>query len=480
MTGSKGKKKTAVNDPGKTSLPRSPRQYIAADMKSFYASVECVARGLDPLKANLLVADASRSDKTIVLAVSPALKAVGVPSRPRLFEAKRAISDAERRLRHGIRYIIAPPRMAEYIRVSSDIYAICLKYVAPEDIHVYSIDESFIDATPYLHFYRQDASRSPAHTMAMAIIKDVLKDTGITATVGILYLAKVAMDIVAKHSPADRDGVRIAFLDEDAFKNRLWAHMPLTDFWQTGSGTARRLAKYGMYTMGDVAAMSLHDEELFYREFGINGELVIDHAWGIEPVTMPDIKAYRPDAHSLSTGQVLPRPYAFAEAKLVFLEMADNLSYDMKKKDIVSDRFSFWVSFDPKSLENGTYAGPLSVDSYGRLHPKHVSGHVRLGAATSNSRIITDSLAREFLRKTDPALLVRRIGISAERIQKDSHIFQLDLFTDYGRLEREQHLQDAMLSIRHRYGPNAVLRGSSYMDGSTLRERNLQIGGHRA
>ena len=360
------------------------RVYAAIDMKSFYASVECVFRNLDPLKAKLLVADESRSDQTICLAVSPALKAIGVPSRPRLFEAKQAIRQYEAATRTKVSYLTAVPRMAEYERVSAQIYSIFLRYAAPEDIHVYSIDESFIDCTPYLHAYREEAERQnvhPAHLMAMTMIRDVLSVTGITATCGIgtnLYLAKVAMDIVAKKKPPDKDGVRIAELNEDSYKFLLWDHQPLTDFWQIGPGKARRLNKAYLFTMGDVAAKTQYDEEWFYKTFGIDGEILIDHAWGIEPVTMKDIKSYRTSNNSLSNGQVLPRPYKYSEARLVLIEMIEVLCADMFAKGVVSPAFSWWVSYDYKSLEAFPgYDGPVSVDFYGRLHPCHNNGTVK-------------------------------------------------------------------------------------------------------
>ncbi len=330
--------------------------YICIDLKSYYASVECVHRGLDPLKTNLLVADESRSDQTICLAVSPPLKAIGVPARPRLFEAKRAIRAYEEARHTRVNYIIAVPRMAEYIRISAQIYGIYLRYASPEDVHIYSIDECFIDCTPYLHFYEDDAAHAgvcPAHQMAMTMIRDVLRTTGITATAGIgtnLYLAKVAMDIVAKKRPADRDGVRIAELNEDAYKILLWDHKPLTDFWQIGPGKARRLMNARLFTMGDIAQRSLWDEELFYRTFGIDGEILVDHAWGIEPVTMRDIKHYRSSDHSLSRGQVLPRPYKFDEARLVLEEMTDGLCADLFLKRLAAPLFTWWVSYDWKSL----------------------------------------------------------------------------------------------------------------------------------
>ncbi len=460
------------------------RTYICIDLKSYYASVECVARGLDPLTARLLVADETRSDNTIVLAVSPALKAVGVRSCPRLFEAKQAIRLAEARLRRKLDYIIAPPRMAEYERVSAFIYGIYLKYVAVEDIHVYSIDEVFMDVTAYLGLYRARAKRAgmgPAHFMALTIIRDVLKATGITATVGIgpnLYLAKVGMDIVAKKAPADRDGVRIAELDEAQYKRLLWPVRPLTAFWQMGEGKTRRLAKYGILTMGDIARTSIASEEFLYQLFGIDAEILIDHAWGIEPCTLADIKAYRPKAHSLSVGQVLPRPYAFDEARLVFAEMVEQLSMDLVAKGLATGCLSFWVSFDPVSLERCRYDGPLSIDYYGRLHPKHTGGTVRLRTRTASDRTLREALLAAFDARVDRQLYIRRLGVCAADTHNDC--LQLDMFTDYAALEAEERMQRVILGIRRKYGSNAILKGMNYLEGATARERNTQIGGHRA
>ena len=461
--------------------------FIAIDMKSFYASVECVARGVDPLKANLLVADPSRSDKTICLAVSPALKAIGVPSRPRLFEAKQAIRQYEQAHHTRILYYTAVPRMAEYERISALIYSVYLRYAAAEDIHVYSIDEVFVYATPYLHLYEEEAARAglhPAHVMAMTMIRDVLKTTGITATVGIgtnLYLSKVAMDIVAKKAAPDRDGVRIAELNESSYCFRLWNHRPLTDFWQIGPGKANRLQKNYMFTMGDVAERSVRDEEWFYKEFGIDGEILIDHAWGIEPVRMQDIKSFRPVQNSLSNGQVLPRPYRFAEARIVFLEMVDVLCADMYRKNLVSRIFTWWISFDWKSLEEcPEYDGPLVIDFYGRLHPKHANGTVRLTNATNSFRIVSGSMAEAFDKKVDRRLLIRKIGVNADKTTSDNGVYQLDLFTDYDALQREKAIQGAMLEIRQRYGKNAVVKGLNMLKGATAIERNTQIGGHRS
>ena len=471
-----------------------PRVYLAIDLKSYYASVEAVARGLDPLKVNLLVADETRSDNTICLAVSPNLKALGVPGRPRLFEAKQTIKKAEIERKCKIDYIIAPPRMAEYLRMSALIYRIYLKYLAPENIHVYSIDECFFDATGYLHLYedkdkRQDIAPQPdrqmvlAHRMTIAMIQDVLRTTGITATAGIgtnRYLAKIAMDIVAKHQDADVDGVRIAHLDENSFKELLWDHRPLTDFWHIGPGTANKLARYGIWTMGDIACQSLVDEDFFYRQFGIDGELIIDHAWAIETVLMSDIKEYHPSTNSVSSGQVLPRPYKFQEARVVFSEMTDLLSAELAEKNLTTKYLTFHVGFDHESIDQGLYSGPAYRDFYGRLVPKHAVGTVRLRDRTSSCRIIMGAVLSAFDEKVDHRLLIRRLGIAANETKPDDGQYQMDMFTDNEVLDKEKRLQAAMLRIRKKYGKNAVLKGINFMDGGTARERNLQIGGHRA
>ena len=462
-------------------------RYIALDLKSYYASVECVARGLDPLKARLLVADETRKDGTICLAVSPALKAIGVPSRPRLFEAKSAIRKYE--MIHHVRvdYIIAPPRMAEYIRISAKIYEIYLRYVAEEDIHVYSIDECFIDVTPYLHFYREEAKKlgvSPAHHMAITMIRDVLRTTGITATVGIgpnLYLAKVGMDIVAKKAPPDQDGVRIAELDEINYKIKLWRHYPITDFWQIGSGIARALGSLGIYTMGDLAATSVNDEAALYRVFGVNAELLIDHAWGIEPTLMSDIKSYKTSSRSLSTGQVLWRPYRYDEGLLVFSEMADLLCADLLAKNLLTASLTWWVAFDYKSLEeNLLYKGPILYDFYGLPRPDHAHATVRLRTPTNSKSLIMERLIPSFEKKVDHRLLIRRLGICANNTTKDEGCYQLDFFMDYEALEKERRIQLAMLEVRKRFGLNGIVKGINLMEGATTIERNMQIGGHRA
>lgn len=469
------------------SFRKKPHTYIAIDMKSFYASAECVARGFDPLKTNLLVADPTRSDQTICLAVSPSLKAIGVPSRPRLFEAKQAIRKYERAHHTTVSYITAIPRMAMYEEVSARIYGIYLKYVSSEDVHVYSIDECFIDCTPYLHFYRHEADRSgssPAHVMAMTMIRDVLRSTGITATVGIgtnLYLAKVAMDIVAKKAQPDKDGVRIAALSEDSYKLLLWEHKPLTDFWQIGHGKAGRLERNHMYTMGDIAERTQWDEEWFYKNFGIDAEILIDHAWGIEPVTMYDIKHYKSDNHSLSNGQVLPRPYKYEEACLVLQEMIDILCCDMYKKNLVSSRFTWWISYDYKSLEHcPNYDGPLSIDWYGRLHPAHSNGTVRLSTTTNISSMVSEQIMQDVKKKSDPRLLFRRLGVCACDVKLDEGMYQMDLFTDYDALNKERQIYAALLEVRTKYGANALLKGMNLMEGATTIERNMQIGGHRS
>ena len=461
--------------------------YIAIDMKSFYASAECVARGMDPLRTNLLVADSSRSDQTICLAVSPSLKAIGVPSRPRLFEAKQAIRKYEQAHHTTVSYITAVPRMAMYEELSAQIYGIYLKYVSPEDVHVYSIDECFIDCTPYLHLYKTEADKcgsSPAHVMAMTMIRDVLRSTGIIATVGIgtnLYLAKVAMDIVAKKSPADKDGVRIAALTEDSYKFLLWDHKPLTDFWQIGHGKAGRLERNHMYTMGDIAERTQWDEEWFYKTFGIDAEILIDHAWGIEPVSMYDIKHYKSDNHSLSNGQVLPRPYKYEEACLVLREMIDILCCDMYKKNLISSRFTWWISYDYKSLEHcPNYDGPISIDWYGRLHPAHSNGTVHIPSATNISSQVSELIMQDVKKKSDHRLLFRRLGICACDVKSDDGMYQMDLFTDYDALNKERQLYAALLEVRTKYGANALLKGMNLMEGATTIERNQQIGGHRA
>ena len=604
------------------------RTYIAIDLKSFYASAECVDRGLDPLSTNLVVADASRTQKTICLAVSPSLKAYGIPGRPRLFEVVQKMKEVNRSRERHLRsfqnkglatgpvtdrssgslpaggsssgspvsrspssdassggtvfgsifsestvsgspfsgrsfsaaelaanpsleadYIIAVPRMAHYIEYSTKIYEIYLRYVAPEDIHVYSIDEVMMDVTKYLPLYKKTA-----HELAMEMIRAVLKETGITATAGIgpnLYLCKIAMDIEAKHTPPDKAGVRIAELDEMSYRRKLWGHRPITDFWRVGKGTARKLARYGMFTMGDVARCSVRDEDLLYKLFGINAELLIDHAWGWEPCTIDLIKAYKPENRSFSAGQVLPCAYDYEKARIVVREMADGTALDLVEKRLVTDQLVLTVVYDNENLADPEirrkYTGPVKEDWYGRNAPKPAHGTVNLGRHTSSSRRITDAVLDLYDRIVNPDLLVRRIYLATNHVieeassdkraagdpaASDQDIFsgdfshrspvpesgknpgkdpkdpvkkgdkagsaesggewqQLDLFTDYealeqekerekAALEKERKLQEAMLSIRRKYGKNAILKGTSLQDGATMRERNQSIGGHKA
>ena len=455
------------------------RKYIAIDLKSFYASVECFERGLDPLTTNLVVADESRTDKTICLAVSPSLKAYGISGRARLFEAKKVLSDYEKHTGKHVDFIIAPPRMARYIKYSTDIYNIYLRYISSEDIHVYSIDEVFMDVTSYLSIYKKTA-----HELAITIIKSVLEETGITATVGIgtnMYLAKIAMDIVAKHMPADKDGVRIAELDEMSYRKLLWGHKPLTDFWRIGPGTARRLAKMKIYTMGQLARESIYNEEYIYKNFGIDAEILIDHAWGIEPTLIKDIKGYKPSTNSLSSGQVLQEPYPTAKARIIVAEMTDLLVLDMVSKKVLSDSFTLTIGYDRESVDNGTYDGDVAIDYYGRMVPIPSHGTVNFGDHTSSTQKIMAGMLSLFDRIVNPGVTVRRITIAANNLKKESENYQqMDLFTDYKEAEQEKKLQRALLEIQGKYGKNAVLKGTNYLEGATTRERNSQIGGHKS
>ena len=504
------------------------RMYIAIDLKSFYASVECVERGLDPMNTNLVVADISRTDKTICLAVSPSLKAYGIPGRPRLFEVNRRLKEvnAERQKKapgkkftgasaHAIEleympglkvdFVTAVPRMALYLEYSGRIYDIYLKYVAPEDIHVYSIDEVFIDVTHYLNTYQ-----ITARELASKMMRDVLETTGITSTAGIgsnLYLAKIAMDIVAKHLPPDKYGVRIAKLDEMSYRRLLWSHRPLTDFWRVGRGYARKLEDQGIYTMGDIARCSLggaddyYNEELLYKMFGINAELLIDHAWGHEPCRMEDIKAYKPENSSMSSGQVLQSAYDFMKAGLVVKEMTEQMALELVDKGLVTDQMVLTVGYDRSSLTDPdirkAYKGAVTTDYYGRRVPKHAHGTANLGRRTASTRVITDAVMDLYSRITDERLLVRRINVTANHIMEEKEEWeeetyeQLSLFTDYGKLdkekdeekealEKERRLQKTMLDIKKKYGKNAILKGMNLEEGATARERNNQIGGHKA
>ena len=504
------------------------RTYIAIDLKTFYASVECVEKGLDPLTTNLVVADISRTEKTICLAVSPSLKAYGIPGRARLFEVveklKEVNAERKRKAPQGIlvgsssddnelkadptlavSYIAARPRMALYMKYSTKIYNIYLKYIAPEDIHVYSIDEVFMDVTDYLQTYHMSA-----HELAMKMIRDILKETGITATAGIgtnLYLCKIAMDIVAKHTAADEDGVRIAELDEMSYRRLLWAHRPLTDFWRVGRGYAKKLEENGLYTMGDIARCSLgsnndyYNEDLLYKLFGINAELLIDHAWGCEPCTMADIKSYKPERSSIGSGQVLQSPYSFEKGRLIVREMTDLLVLDLVDKGLVTDQMVLSVGYDIESLASEQrrrqYKGTVVKDHYGRELPKPAHGSVNLGKKTSSTRLIIDAVMNLYDSIVDKNLLVRRVNISANNVvqessAKETEAFeQMDLFTDYDALQREREeetvslnkekqMQKAMLDIKKKFGKNAILKGMNLEEGAMTRERNNQIGGHKA
>ena len=463
---------------------KRPNAYICIDLKSFYASVECVERGLDPMTANLVVADESRTDKTICLAVSPSLKAYGVPGRGRLFEVKQRLREVKDLTGEEVSFIVAKPRMAKYIEISADIYEIYLKYIAPEDIHVYSIDEVFIDCSKYLKLYRMDA-----HALAMTMMRDVLKNTGITATAGIgtnMYLAKIAMDIVAKRCPADRDGVRIAELDEQRYKQLLWEHQPLTDFWQIGSGTVRRLAGKGIYTMGDIARCSLgkkgefYSEDLLFALFGVNAELLIDHAWGIESCTMADIKSYKPSSNSVGTGQVLQRPYSYDEAEIIVKEMTEQLVLDLVDKALVTDAIVLHIGYD-KDNAGGGFQGERIIDAYGRSIPRAAHGTAKLGSYMSSGKMIMKAVMELYAQIVDRNLTVRRVNLAAIRVlHEDAVPVQMDLFTDVEALEKEKSLQKAMLRLQKRYGKNTVLRGNDFQEGATKIDRNQQIGGHKA
>ena len=500
--------KDKVNLFQQVSIKMRNRIYAAIDLKSFYASVECVDRGLDPLNTNLVVADASRTDKTICLAVSPSLKTYGIGGRARLFEVVqrvRQINSERRRNAPGrklgepetdnrivqsdpsvaLGYITATPQMAHYMEVSSRIYSIYLKYVAPEDIHVYSIDEVLIDLTDYLRM-----RACTAHELTMLMIRNVLSETGITATAGIgtnLYLAKVAMDIMAKHVEPDKDGVRIAELDEKSYRQQLWDHRPLTDFWRVGHGIAVKLESYGMRTMGDVALYSTLPqwEDELYRMFGVNAELLIDHAWGWEPCTMAEIKAYKPQVNSISSGQVLSEPYDFVKGRLIAKEMTDALVFDMVSKRLVTDSITLTVNYDSENLKRTDlkYDGPVVTDYYGRNVPKPAHGTVDLNGHTSSSEFIIKEVTRLYDNIVNPNLTVRRFNVTAQNVINESEAAprQLDLFGDNAPADgRERRRQEAVIAIRKRYGKNSILRGMNFEEGSTARERNSQVGGHKA
>lgn len=504
------------------------KSYIAIDLKSFFASVECVERGLDPMRTNLVVADIGRTKKTICLAVTPSLKKVGVSGRARLFEVVQRVEEANAERKRRIQgrefqgsscddaelsaspelelsYIIAPPRMAYYVEYSTRIYDVYLKYIAPEDMHIYSIDEVFIDATSYLSTYQMTA-----HELAGTMIRDVLKTTGITATAGIgtnLYLCKVAMDIVAKKMPADQDGVRIAELDEISYRRMLWNHVPLTDFWRVGHGYAKKLKEQGLYTMGDIARCSIgkpteyYNEALLYQMFGVNAELLIDHAWGWEPATIDEIKGYTPKNNSLGSGQVLHCAYSADKAKLITKEMTDLLVLDLVDKGLITEQLVLTIGYDRESLLNPEirkkYKGEITTDYYGRQVPKHAHGTVNLPFQTSSTKVIMEAVMELYDRIVNPELLVRRVNIVANKIVAEDMVKptaefeQLNLFTDYDaleqerdkrqkELEREKRLQQAILDIKKRFGKNALLKGMNLEEGATTKERNNQIGGHKA
>lgn len=493
--------------------------YLCIDLKSFYASVECVERKLDPLNTNLVVADESRTEKTIVLAVSPALKSFGLPGRPRLFEVVqkvREINNERKRKAPGrtltgesyhlpdlhrdpsleVSYLVAPPRMAYYIKYSTQIYQIYLRFVAPEDIVVYSIDEVFMDITGYL-----DGRKTTPHDFAMRVLREVIKETGITATAGIgtnLYLAKIAMDITAKKMQPDKDGVRIAELDEYSYRRGLWDHRPLTDFWRVGPGYAKKLEENRMYTMGDVALCSRYNPRLLHDLFGVNAELLIDHAWGWEPCTIPDIRAYKPETNSLGSGQVLQQPYTFEKARLVVREMTELLVLDLVEKRLVTDQVVLTVGYDVENVTKRDYHGEVTTDRYGRKIPKHAHGTENMPAPTSSTKRIVEAVMRLFDRIVDKKLLVRRLNITVCRVVDEETVkdasppsVQLTLFDDPAEVERKQReeeeelrrerkMQETMLEIKRKFGKNAILKGMNLEEGATAKERNAQIGGHKA
>ena len=493
------------------------RQYIAIDLKSFYASVECAERKLDPLKTNLVVADPTRTEKTICLAVSPSLKQYGIPGRARLFEVLQAVKkinsdrlkkcpghkfkgksfDDDQLKRNPyleLDFVTAPPQMSHYIQKSTEIYQIYLKYIDSADIHVYSIDEVFIDVTKYLKTYKKSADE-----IASMLIKEVYDKTGITATAGVgdnLYLAKVAMDILAKHAKENKDGVRIAKLDEMSYRRLLWDHTPLTDFWRVGRGLTKRLYNHGLLTMGDVARQSLIDEDVLYQEFGVNAELLIDHAWGYEPATIEDIKSYVPENNSLTEGQVLPGPYEYEKAKLVIKEMAEAISYTMVRKGLMTDQIAISIGYDVKDLNQDNIV--IDKDWYGREVPKGNHSSINIGMFTSSTALITEAAVKLFDKLVNKKLHVRRMFIVATRVIKISEIKkfendyeQLNLFVDYdeleikkkkkiAELEEEDKLQKTILQIKDKYGKNMILKGHDFEEGGTTRERNKQIGGHKA
>ena len=490
--------------------------YIAIDLKSFYASVECKERGLDPLTTNLVVADSSRTEKTVCLAVSPSLKQYGISGRARLYQVVEKVKEvnAERRLKapnHSftgssyddialkknadleLSFIVAPPRMRYYMEYSNKIYSIYLKWFSPEDIYVYSIDEVFIDVTHYLQTYNMRTSE-----LITKVIQDVYENTGITATGGMgtnLYLCKVAMDIVAKHTTANENGVRIAGLDEKTYRKLLWEHRPLADFWRVGKGYATKLEKHNIFTMGDIARTSLKDEKLLYKLFGINAELLIDHAWGYEPVTLDEIKAYKPTTNSISSGQVLHCPYNYEDAKLIVKEMTELLTLDLVEKNLVTNQIVLTVGYDIENLTNPNinYVGEITTDHYGRKIPKHAHGTINLDHKTASTKVITKAVIELYERIMNKNLIVRRINVTANNIVDESKAKlqraseQLDLFGDFQKRDKElkdeqeeKQLQKSILEIKRRYGKNAIVKGMNLQEAGTTIDRNAQVGGHRA
>lgn len=508
-------------------MPEEKYRYIAIDLKSFYASIECRERGLDPLTTNLVVADESRTEKTICLAVSPSLKAYGISGRARLFEVIQRVREVNQERKRvnkkpftgesfdatklenspqlALSYIAAPPRMSLYLQYSTWIYKVYLKYIAPEDIHVYSIDEVFLDAAHYLKTYQMSVQQ-----LAETIVKDVYETTGITATAGIgsnLYLCKVAMDIVAKHAEPDENGVRMGCLDEMSYRRQLWNHRPLTDFWRVGPGYAKKLAEVGIYTMGDIARCSTgkpneyYNEELLYKLFGINAELLIDHAWGYEPCTIEQIKAYKPESNSICSGQVLHCPYEFEKGRLIVREMTDLMALELVEKRLVTDQMVLTIGYDTQNLSNPKiqkkYHGKVMTDRYGRKVPEHAHGTANLKRPTSSARLIMDAVMELYDRIVNPLLLIRRVTVTANHLVDETSVDeqekfeQMDLFTDYTAAEKEREkeeqelskerkLQEAMLAVQKRYGKNAILKGTSLEEGATTKSRNGQIGGHSA
>ncbi len=493
------------------------RVYACIDLKSFYASVECVERNLDPITTNLVVADSSRTEKTICLAVSPSLKTYGIPGRARLFEVVQKVREINKERKSKLLsrkfkdksynneeikkypnleldYIVAPPRMSLYLEYSTKIYNVYLKYLSHNDIHVYSIDEIFCDITDYLNYYKLTPSE-----LITKIVNDVYSTTGITATAGIgsnLYLAKIAMDIVAKHIEPNKDGVRIAYLDEMKYRKLLWAHMPLKDFWRVGKGYCKKLEENGMYTMGDIARMSINNENLLYKLFGVNAELLIDHAWGYEPCTINDIKNYKPQSNCLTSGQVLHCPYTFSKARLVLKEMIESLSLNLVEKGLITDRIVITIGYDIENINNG-YDGEIIIDHYGRKIPKYAHGTASLGKKTYSTKIMMREALKLYDKIVDSRLSIKRINISVHNLiseeYKDKEVLyeQFNLFSDEEKINKERieeakdekiesELQRTMLQIKKKYGKNSILKAMNLSDGATQIERNNQIGGHKA